>query len=60
MRAPTEPPPADGRPSDPGTASGGSRSRRLAEALRANLARRKAQKRARDAAGQGGDNENKG
>jgi hypothetical protein len=32
---------------------GGRRTDRLAEALRANLARRKAQKRAREAAGQG-------
>ena len=42
--APPKPPkaPDDGRKSD-----------RLAEALRANLARRKAQKRAREAAGQG-------
>jgi hypothetical protein len=31
----------------------GPRAERLAEALRANLARRKAQKRAREAAGQG-------
>jgi hypothetical protein len=41
-------------PPKPSKAPGdGQRTDRLAEALRANLARRKAQKRAREAAGQG-------
>jgi hypothetical protein len=45
MRAPPEPP----KPARP--PAGKDKAGRLADALRANLARRKAQKRARDAAG---------
>ncbi len=50
----TEKPP---RPKPPKAREKGARTDRLAAALRANLARRKAQKRARSGPGQGGEDQ---